>query len=95
MTDTTQNDDIRGEWKGVTLDELRFMRAASLIRLEMQREYLRKKIGETLPINAQNTGALVNGISGKLSFVQKTLLFIKGVRLTSSLISFFKRSKKK
>ena len=30
------------EWKGVTIEELRFMRASALIRLEMQKDYLKR-----------------------------------------------------
>lgn len=95
MTDSKQNEQVNQAWKGVTYDELKFMRASSLIRLEIQKSYLKKKIGETLPQNKSNTVGLINGISSKLTFVQKTLLFIKGIKLASSLYSFFKRDKRR
>ncbi len=90
-----QSENIKNEWKGVTLDELRFMRASSLIRLEIQKEYLKKKMGETLPFNTQRPGTLMSEISNKLSFAQKALLFFKGIKLTTSLISFFRKSKRR
>lgn len=95
MIGSNQNEQHNEEWRGVSFEELRLMRASSLIRLEMQKEYLKKKISETLPINKGNAVGIVGGISGKLTFIQKTLLFIKGVKLASSLFSFLKKNKRR
>lgn len=93
MNDIRNNKTATGEWNGVTLDELKFMRAASLIRLEMQKEYLTRKAIETLPIKQDKNGGFIGGLTDKLTFVQKTILFIKGIKLATSIISFFKKSK--
>ena len=79
-------------WKGVTIDELKFMRAAALIRLEFQKEILKKKAAATLPSRLSSSG-LVSDMASKMSFAQKVMLAFKGVKLASSIISFFRKSK--
>lgn len=82
------------DWKGVTIEELKFMRASALIRLEIQKEYLLKKASETLPHGMTSPMSVVTGVSNKLTLVQKVILFAKGVRLASSVMSFFKNKRR-
>lgn len=82
-------------WNGVTIEELRFMRASVLIRMEMQKEFLKKKARETLPGNMNSSGTLVSNISGKLTLAQKMILVFKGAKLAASIYSLFKRNKKR
>ena len=78
-------------WNGVTLEELRFMLASALIKLEMQKDYMKKKMSQTLPMQINGKNGLVNGIASKLSFAQKIILAIKGVKLATSIITFLRR----
>ena len=73
-------------WKGVTLEELKFMRAKALIRLEMQKEYVKHRSVGLVPFIG---GGSSNGV--KTSFAQKILLFVKGVKMAGNLFSLFKR----
>ena len=41
-TNNNLEQDNANTWNGVTIDELKYMRAASLIRLEMQKDYLKR-----------------------------------------------------
>lgn len=90
--DSTENKNV---WNGVTIEELKFMRAAALIRLEMQKELLKKKTGETLPFDMSSSHGVIGNINRNLTFVQKAILFVKGVRLATGIVSFFKSSKKR
>lgn len=90
--DSTENKNV---WNGVTIEELKFMRAAALIRLEMQKELLKKKTGETLPFGVSSSRGVIGHINRNLTFVQKAVLFVKGVRLATGIVSFFKSSKKR
>lgn len=92
MTDSTENKNV---WNGVTIEELKFMRATALIRLEMQKELLKKKTGETLPFGMTSSQGVIGNINRNLTFVQKAMLFVKGVRLATGIVSFFKSSKKR
>lgn len=89
--DTINNSNQSEVWNGVSIEELRFMRASALIRLEMQKEYLKRKTAETLPSNMVGKKGVVNGIAGKMNFVQKAILVIKGVRLANNIISLFRK----
>lgn len=90
--DSTENKNV---WNGVTIEELKFMRATALIRLEMQKELLKKKTGETLPFGMSSSHGVIGNINRNLTFVQKAILFVKGVRLATGIVSFFKSSKKR
>lgn len=79
------------EWKGVTIEELRFMRASALIRLEMQKDYLKRKAVDTLPSGVMGKNGMVAGIAAKMSIAQKVMLAVKGIRLATNLITFFRR----
>ena len=94
MSRSVKDEKFLNEWNGLTIDELRFMRASSLIRLEIQKEYLKRKIGETTPFGKSSSrGSLLYDFSNKLTLVQKMILVFKGIRVVTSLISFFKRNK--
>ena len=82
-------------WNGVTIEELKFMRASTLIRLEMQKEYLKKKTAEILPVGMSSSTGLVSSINKKLTFAQKAILFIKGAKLAGNVISLFRKSRKR
>ena len=82
------------EWKGVTIEELRFMRASALIRLEMQKDYLKRMSADILPNRTNGVSSLVGGISSKMTFLQKILLFAKGAKMAVSLVSLFKKARK-
>lgn len=81
-------------WNGVTIEELKYMRASSLIRLEMQKEYLKRKIATTMPALSNNKGDAMSGITSKMSFIQKVFLFAKGIRLAVNVINYFRKTKK-
>ncbi|MBE6309845.1 MAG: hypothetical protein E7080_02175 [Bacteroidales bacterium] len=81
-------------WNGVTLEELKFMRASSLIRLEMQKEYLKRKFTTTIPALSNNKANALSGITSKMTLIQKMFLFAKGVRLAVNVINYFRKTKK-
>ena len=80
-------------WKGLTIDELKYARASSLIRLEMQKEYLKRKVATTAPILSGNKSNSVKGAASKMTAIQKILLVVKGVRMAKNMISLIKKSK--
>lgn len=80
-------------WKGVTMEELKFMRASALIRLEIQKDYLVRKANETLPMSVSSPVGLLSGMAGKMSLLQKVLLVIKGVKLATNFVSFFRKKR--
>lgn len=82
-------------WNGVTIEELKYMRAIALVKLEMQKELLKKKASKTIPMGSASTQNIIGNLNNKLTLVQKIMLFMKGVRLASGVISFFKSSKKR
>lgn len=85
VNNNNMQEPVNEPWKGVTLEELKFMRAKALIRLEMQKEYVKHRSSGLVPfVGGSGEGA-------KTSFVQKILLFAKGIKMTSSLFSIFKR----
>lgn len=83
VNNNNMQEPVNEPWKGVTLDELKFMRAKALIRLEMQKEYVKHRSVGLVPF--------AGGEGAKTSFVQKILLFAKGIKMASSLFSIFKR----
>lgn len=97
MTDNTINTSKSSSnaWTGVTIEELKYMRAVALIKLEMQKELLKKKASKTLPQSNTTSQGIIGNINKKLTLVQKIILIMKGVRLASGVISFFKSSKKR
>lgn len=80
-------------WKGVTMEELKFMRASALIRLEIQKEYLVRKANETLPMSVSSPVGLLSGMAGKMSMLQKVLFVIKGVKLAINFVSLFRKKR--
>ena len=82
------------EWKGVTIEELKYMRASALIRLEMQKDYLKRKSTEVLPVGSKGMSAMASGISSKMSLAQKIILFAKGAKMAVSLVSLLKKVRK-
>lgn len=90
-TNDTTNNTQSEVWNGVTLEELRFMRASALIRVEMQKEYLKRKTAETLPSNFSKNKGVINGFAGKMNFIQKAILIIRGARLVNNLFSLFRK----
>lgn len=97
MVETTNNkqENSTNVWKGVTIEELKFMRAVAAVKLELQKDLLKNKASETLPAGMSSAQGVSSKINGKLSFIQKALLFVKGVRMATSVVSFFKSSKKR
>ena len=93
-TNNNLEQDNANTWNGVTIDELKYMRAASLIRLEMQKDYLKRKVATSIPMLSSEKRGAVSRISSGMTKVQKILLFVKGVRLATNLFSYFKKSKK-
>ncbi len=80
-------------WKGVTMEELKFMRASALIRLEIQKDYLVRKANETLLMSVSSPVGLLSGMAGKMSMLQKVLLVIKGVKLAVNFVSLFRKKR--
>lgn len=80
-------------WKGVTMEELKFMRASALIRLEIQKEYLVRKANETLPMSVSSPVGLLSGMAGKMSMLQKVLFVIKGIKLAINFVSLFRKKR--
>jgi hypothetical protein len=93
-TNNNLEQDNANTWNGATIDELKYMRAASLIRLEMQKDYLKRKVATSIPMLSSEKRGAVSSISSGMTKVQKILLFVKGVRLATNLFSYFKKSKK-
>lgn len=81
----------KGAWDGYTIEELKFLRATALIRLQFQKERLAQQAGATLPSGK----GLGFGLADKMSFASKVILFIKGLKLANNLFSLFRTSKKK
>ena len=96
MNKSTRNTDSAPNvaWNGVTIEELRFMRASALIKLEMQKSYLKRKAAETLPVGTIGKGANIAAFSAKMSLIQKVILVAKGMRLASNIVSFFRKNKR-
>ncbi len=80
-------------WKGVTMEELKFMRASALIRLEIQKDYLVRKANETLPMSVSSPVGILSGMASKMSMLQKVLLVIKGVKLAVNFVSLFRKKR--
>jgi hypothetical protein len=76
------------QWNGVSFEELKFMRAKALIKLEMQKEHLKHKTHSINPFK-QASGNKIK--SSKLSFIQRILLFVQGVKMANSIIKLFKK----
>lgn len=96
MVDTNNpSNDSSSAWNGVTIEELKYMRAVALVKLELQKELLKNKTREKFPFGSTTSQGLIGGITNKLTLVQKIMLFMKGVRLASSVVTFFKTSKKR
>jgi hypothetical protein len=51
MEDTNvTNKNNSSAWNGVTIEELKYMRAIALVKLAMQKELLKKKASKTIPM---------------------------------------------
>ena len=57
-------------WNGVTIEELKYMRAIALVKLEMQKELLKKKASKTIPMGSASTQNIIGNLNNKLTLVQ-------------------------
>jgi len=60
----------KDDWKGYTLDELRYMKAYTAARLEINRDHLRRNITNVKNMGAIPTKGLFNKILGTLSYFE-------------------------
>lgn len=81
------------EWKGYTLDELRYMRAYTAARLEINRERLQQNFVAMKDYSPMNKSGLLGKVLGTLSYIDiavltyrigsrafKTMRFLRGKR---------------
>lgn len=81
-----------GDWSGYTLDEMRYQRAVTLARLEVQKEKL--KIGTAEMRNGAgqfgSTG-IAGKIMGSLNYLDYIILAFKATRMISKALRSLKR----
>lgn len=93
-TNNNTEHNSENSWNGVTIEELKYMRASALIRLEMQQEYLKRKLATTIPASSNNKGYALSRLTSKMTLLQKVILFAKGVRLATNVIGYLRKNKK-
>lgn len=67
----------KDEWKGYTLDELRYMRAYTAARLEINRDHLRRNFANVKDGGAFHTKGLFGKILGTLSYLDIAIMTFK------------------
>lgn len=79
-----------GNWKGYTLEEIRYKRAVNLLKLEITRErIMSRKPG--LGINNSFYSSLFLRVFKSLSLAEYALIFFKGVKQAEKIIRLFRR----
>lgn len=91
-------DDEKLQWKGCTIDELRYRRALTLVKLEMQKSRLSESFGAvTGKITAARTGitGLLGGrFDGKWKFLNYVVMGYRSMRIAMDLWGIFRRKKR-
>lgn len=80
------------QWSGYTLDELRYRRAVTLARIEVQKEKLRLGAADMRAGSGPFSSAGIAGkIMGSLNYLDYIILAFKASRLIGRTISSFRR----
>lgn len=74
-----------GEWKGITLDELRMRRAVLLVKLELRTEFLKNQISVVQSTASSPVISMFSGGASKLSFLKYAFIGYKGAKLIYNL----------
>lgn len=85
------------EWKGYTVDELKYQRAIALVKLELQKEVLGNAAkvmnASAMTTNNKYLSAILNGkFSGKLRYVN---YLVAGYRVSKMFMYLWKSFRKK
>lgn len=77
------------DWQGYTLDELRYMRAYTAARIEINRERLTARMAEITDFNKKSAGAkgIVGRIIGAMSYIDMAVIVWK---ISSSAFRLFR-----
>ncbi|MCH5326999.1 MAG: hypothetical protein J1E29_07345 [Duncaniella sp.] len=77
------------DWQGYTLDELRYMRAYTAARIEINRERLTARMAEITDFNKKGAGAkgIVGRIIGAMSYIDMAVIVWK---ISSSAFRLFR-----
>ena len=74
----------KAEWKGYTLDELRYMRAYTAARIEISRDRLKK-------VNPVKSGGMLGKVLGTLSYLDIALVTFRLGSKAFKIMRWFKR----
>ncbi len=67
----------KDEWKGYTLDELRYMRAYAAARIEINRDRLRTNFRNARHAGPKSIGGVVGRVLGALSYIDIAIMSFK------------------
>ncbi len=85
-------------WKGYTIDELKYHRAVSLVKLEMQKARLAESFtavtGTLAETRSRIFGSSGKRFDGKLKFVNYLILGYKSMKTAVNLWNSFKRKRR-
>ena len=90
MEDTNDmNKNNSSAWNGVTIEELKYMRAIALVKLEMQKELLKKKASKTIPMGSASTQNIIGNLKTVCPILSVCFLYRRLISLKISLDYFF------
>lgn len=81
------------EWKGYTLDEIRYMRAYTAARLEINREHLQHNFTSMKDYTPMNKSGLLGRVLGTLSYIDIALLTYRIGSRALKTLRFFRRKR--
>lgn len=98
VTESTENKLIDGnakqEWRGYTIDELKYLRAVALVKLEMQKgrlaESFKAATGSLAETKSRLLGTKGKRFTGKLKYFNYLIIGYKSVRTAINLWRSFK-----
>lgn len=86
------------EWKGYTIDELKYHRAVALVKLELHKGALAKSVTTTTETISATRNRIFGGtgkkFSGKLKFLNYIIIGYKSASTAINLWNTFKRKRK-
>lgn len=81
----------KAEWKGYTLDELRYMRAYTAARIEISRGRLKRNFTGLKKANPVKSGGMLGKVLGTLSYLDIALVTFRLGSKAFKVMRWFKR----
>ncbi|MBD5300694.1 MAG: hypothetical protein K2M71_04595 [Duncaniella sp.] len=81
------------EWKGYTLDELRYMRAYTMARLEINKEHLQHNVVSMKDYSPVSKSGMLGKLLGTLSYIDIALLTYRIGSRAFKTVRFFRKKR--